>query len=440
MQPANQPPPTTLSRAQATPRETVAGGPTPTVNLAKYPYPYRAMIAICSDLDETPDRRVYYEIVRFLNTTQNTAIGPGVGLEVGNSIFFLMPDDQFSYVGTDDAGRDMVRAIIHSGHIDCLHSYGDHAQTRHHVELILAELDKHACKLKVWVDHSKAPTNFGPDIMQGTGDIVSSPAYHADLTSNYGIHYVWRGRTTSITGQNRAVTTRGLTNILDGRHPFASARTMAKQAVKIWLGRFAHQKWDMHAANRVCRTSTLRDGRLVWEFIRSNPYWGGPGFGDTAAMIAAVLTPKMLHTLLRTEGVCILYTHLGKVRDAQCPFDEPTRLAFGRLAALHRAGKIQVTTTYRLLRYLSVRDHVRFEVSRQAQHMMVFIRSVEDPVIGTYRPTLDDLIGLTFVVNHCDRVSVCLPDGKTAGCDIVRTADMTIASVPWRPLVLQDLS
>ncbi len=440
MQPANRPPTTTLSRAQATARETVTGGPTPTVTLAKYPYPYRAMIAICSDLDETPDRRVYHEIARYLNTTQTTAIGPGVGLEVGNSIFFLMPGDHFSYFGTDDAGRDMVRVMIRSGHIDCLHSYGDHAQTRRHVELILTELDKHGCKLKVWVDHSKAPTNFGPDIMQGTGDIASSPAYHADLTSDYGIHYVWRGRTTSITGQNTALTTGGLTSLLDGRHPFASAETIAKQAVKIWLGRRAHPKWDMHAANRVYRTSKLRDGRLVWEFIRSNPYWGGPGFGDTAVKIAAVLTPKMLRTLLRTEGVCILYTHLGKVRDVQCPFDEGTRLAFGRLAAHHRAGKIQVTTTHRLLRYLSVRDHVRFEVSRQAQHVLISIRSVEDPVIGTYRPTMDDLIGLTFVVAHCDRVTVCLPDGKTVACDVVRTADMTIASVPWRPLLFGAIS
>src|SRR6266852_4375168 len=70
------------------------------VALAKYPYPYRAMMTICSDLDETPDRRVYLEIARFLNTTDTTVMGPGVGLEIGNSIFFLMPGNQFSYFGT----------------------------------------------------------------------------------------------------------------------------------------------------------------------------------------------------------------------------------------------------------------------------------------------------------------------------------------------------
>src|ERR1700682_4590717 len=175
----------------------IAGQPIP-VALANYPYPYRAMIAICSDLDQTPDRSVYHDIAHFLNTTEATSMGPGVGLEVGNSIFFLMPGNQFSYFGTDEAGREMVRAMIHSGHIDCLHSYGDFARTRQDVERVLEELEKYRCQLSVCVDHSKSPTNFGPDIMVGSGDVPTSPAYHADLTLRHGIRHVWRGRTTSI--------------------------------------------------------------------------------------------------------------------------------------------------------------------------------------------------------------------------------------------------
>jgi hypothetical protein len=80
------------------------------VQLRPFPYPYRAMLAICSDLDETPDRHAYWEIMRFLNTTEETTMGPGVGLEVGNSIYFDMPPEQFAYWNTDDAGREMIRA------------------------------------------------------------------------------------------------------------------------------------------------------------------------------------------------------------------------------------------------------------------------------------------------------------------------------------------
>src|SRR5205807_3651475 len=92
------------------------------VELARYPHPYRAMMAICSDLDETPNWNVYREIMRFLNTTEPTPMGLGVGLEVGNSIYFMMPTDQYSYFGTDEFGRAMARSFMHSGHIDCLHS------------------------------------------------------------------------------------------------------------------------------------------------------------------------------------------------------------------------------------------------------------------------------------------------------------------------------
>ncbi len=161
------------------------------VKVLRLPHPYRAMLAICSDLDETPDRRTYWEIARFLNTTDDTRMGPGAGLEVGNSIYFDMPPDQFAYWNTDDAGRDMVRTLIRSGHIDCLHSYGDLATTRAHAGRALDELAGHDCRLPVWVDHSKAVTNFGADIMLGQGDLPASPAYHADLTLAHGVSHTY---------------------------------------------------------------------------------------------------------------------------------------------------------------------------------------------------------------------------------------------------------
>src|SRR5437879_4067835 len=88
------------------------------VQLAKYPYPYRAMMAICSDLDETPNRTTYLEMMRFLNTTEQTSLGQGVGLEAGNSLYFMTPPGQYSYFGTDDIGRELARTLIRSGHID----------------------------------------------------------------------------------------------------------------------------------------------------------------------------------------------------------------------------------------------------------------------------------------------------------------------------------
>lgn len=62
----------------------------PDTSLRALPYPYRAMLAIASDLDETPGIGVYLESMRYLNTRADTPMGPGVGLEVGNSLYFDM--------------------------------------------------------------------------------------------------------------------------------------------------------------------------------------------------------------------------------------------------------------------------------------------------------------------------------------------------------------
>jgi hypothetical protein len=325
----------------------------PSGSVRARPYPYRALLALCSDLDETPDRQVYGETARFLNTTAATTMGPGVGLEVGNSLYFDMPDDQFAYWNTDEQGREMLRALIRSGHLDCLHSYGDLAVSRVHAGRALDELARHGCAISVWVDHSVAPTNFGADIMRGEGDLPASPAYHADLTCSYGVRYVWRGRVTSVIGQD---VPRRLRGIFEPRHPLASLRTLAKEGAKGALARAGRAKYAMHAPNRALREVRLRDGRRAWEFLRSNPYWGAVDGSDTASGLASVLTPGMLQRLTEREGTCILYTHLGKVRDRAEPLPRSTRLALAGLAERQRRGEVLVTTTRRLLDYCRLID------------------------------------------------------------------------------------
>ncbi len=328
------------------------------MNLRKTPYPYRAMLAICSDLDETPDSRTYFEIMRYLNTEQDTVIGSGVGLETGNTIYFNMPSDQFSYWNTDDAGREKVRALIRSGHIDCLHSFGDLATTRNHAGRALDELSRHGCRMEVWVDHAIAPTNFGGDIMAGSGDLPGTEAYHADLSCDFGIRYIWRGRITSVTGQE---TKRRLAGIFHPSRPISSARTLAKEFAKGILGRSEGQKYEMHPVNRISHPAILRDGRPITEFLRMNPFPGGVNLSATADGIAEVLTVEMLDRLVERQGISVLYTHLGKITGHGQPFGEHTRAAFSLLAKYQREGKVLVTTTRRLLGYCALTSRIRTE-------------------------------------------------------------------------------
>jgi hypothetical protein len=372
------------------------------VQLRLVPYPYKAMLAICSDLDETPDKHVYREIMRFLNTTEETAMGPGAGLEVGNSIYFDMPREQFSYWNTDNAGREMVRKLIQSGHIDCLHSYGDLATKREHAAKALDELDRYGCKLEVWIDHGKSPTNFGPDIMQGHGDQPGHQAYHADLTIDYGIKYIWKGRVTSITGQDVPAS---LAGIFVWEHPLNSLQTLLKEAFKIKFARLGNKKYLMHSPNETLRQTVLRDGREVYEFMRCNPHWGGISSCDQGRHIAQVLTEKMLNRLIMRGGMCILYTHLGKIDNPEVPFNQDTVNTFYRLAQAHRQGEILVTTTRRLLGYLCALREVTLDSSMDNEGLCIGINTLARE--NAFRQLCDaDLSGVTIYVSDFNNVRI----------------------------------
>ena len=394
------------------------------------------MLAICSDLDETPDRHVYLESARFLNTTAPTSMGGGVGLEVGNTIYFDMAPDQFAYWNTDDAGREMVRSLIRAGYIDCLHSFGDLATTRAHAARALEDLARHGCRLDVWIDHATAPTNFGSDIMRGSGDVPGSPAYHADLTCDFGVRYVWRGRVTSVIGQG---VRRSLRGIFDRRHPVSAAVTTAKELTKGVLARRGHVKYRAHSENAVTYPAQLRDGRNVIEFLRANPHFNGVSSGDTAAGLPQVLTERFLDRLVAREGFCILYTHLGKVANPREPFGSETRDALRRLAARQNSGDVVVTTTRRLLGYVEATRRIRVAVESGAS-ITIDVALPDTPHEWTGVPS--DLDGLTFYAARPHAVRMLINGRDVTPVLQHNPPDHTgraSVSLPWRRLTFPQI-
>lgn len=387
------------------------------VAVRRFPYPYRAMLAICSDLDETPEAATYFELMRFLNTTEATSMGPGVGLEVGNSIYFDMAPGHFSYWNAADHERVRIRALIQSGHIDVLHSYGDLATTRSHAGRALDELSKHDCQLRVWVDHAVAPTNLGADIMHGHGDEPAHAAYHADLTLAHGIQYVWRGRVTSVIGQDRPFRFKQLISdycpLISVPHSPPARRafiepgvTLVKESAKRILARCGHRKYAMHTLNRLLRPIRLRNGAETREFLRCNPHWGGVSCGDRGDTIHEVLTPRFLDRLVQRGGACILYTHLGKLdRGAdRHRFSPAVVAAFCRLADYHRSGKVLVTTTRRMLDYHRLLPQVQISTAIQGRRRMLRIANEPGPSSGSFRFENQDLAGLTIYVTNSENL------------------------------------
>lgn len=389
------------------------------------PYPYQAMMSICSDLDETPTKAVYLESSRYLNTSENTIMGRGVNLEVGNTIYFDMPKGQFSYWNTDDVGRKSVRELIRSGHIDCIHSFGDLAVNRAQAVLALDELVKHDCFIKVWIDHAIAPTNLDGDIMRGYGDLPGNKAYHADVTLKYGINYVWKGRVTSVIGQS---VPRRLNGIWNTAQPMSSFKTLIKEYVKGINLPLVFKKYDMHGLNRIMKKSVLRNGSKVWEFMRCNPHWGGISSCETAEGIAEVLNEKYLETLVSKKGKSILYTHLGKINAEKEPFDRNTRNAFELLSKYSNKKKVLVATTRRLLDYEALIESIEIDFFEKNNLIEIVIRNVSGE---------QQLDGLSLYVSGEKTIKLIMNDRELTGFEVLNSdiVGKKILVFPWKKLV-----
>ncbi len=401
---------------------------TKNISLRSIPYPYKAMLTICSDLDETPNLSTYLEIARFLNTDEVTRMGEGLSLEVANSIYFNMPQNQFSYWNTDEKGRDIIRILIRSGHIDCLHSYGDLADSRRHAETALEELIKYNCKLKVWVDHAQAPTNLGPDIMRGRGDIPGNKAYHADLTINYGIKYVWIGRVTNMIGQN---VQKNFSGIWTPKHPVASFKTLFKEMAKAILAQAGNKKYAMHHQNKLLRDYKLKDGREVIEFMRSTFHWGGISYDDTAEGLKDIFTQQNLDLLVKRKGVSIIYTHLGKLK-SDLKFSNETISALKLLKRYYEEKKILVTTTYRVLNHVNMLNSIKWSVTQDDNTITILIYTDR---------TMSDLQGLSFSIPSDKPVSVKI-NGKIMDDRFIRGNASTgkrYITLPWQRLEFPSL-
>jgi len=401
------------------------------VSLRKYPYPYRAMLAICSDLDETPNKDIYFETARYLNTTEDTLLGKGVGLEVGNTIYFDMPEHNFSYTNTDDDGRNKIHQLIDSGHIDCLHSFGDFVKNRESIEKYWILIQSGKRNIEVWVDHAQAPTNLDNDIMEGQGAEKGKEAYHSDLTVQSGIlKFIWKGRVTSCVAQNAP---RSYRSIFNFQHSRASLKTIALEFIKGWLARLGNKKYAMHKHNKLLCKSTLIDGTEVNEFMRCNPAWGGVSCFDQARGIHNVLTKKVLDTLVDKEGCSILYSHLGKVHSVAEPFTNETRQAFELLASYQNNHKILTTTTRRLLGYTRTHDELSFTVENIGEQTHIYLSTEYSG---------EDLNGLTWYVDQPEKVSLYV-NKRSFNNVTINQPDITgksSISIKWYQLTFPDIN
>ncbi len=362
------------------------------VELRKFPYPYKAALTICSDLDYTFTMERFLEMQRYFES---------LGLEMGDTFWMYSNTrghisyfDGVTLVKTEDA--EQIRKLVRAGYLDCLHTYGNFQRTggftREKAVAAIEELDKAGMKVDVWVNHGDEynTQNLSKGVASMRGASSGAPEYHVDLTVKYGIKFVWNTEVTDVIGQDRPIRL-DEEGPVGWRDPLATVVTLAKAHLgKKTIGALTRE-------NRLLRPMALDDGTTVYVFRRYGT-WAHGGIAACRDHIGQ-LSSETLDTLVANEGYMIIYSHLGN----GYPWDKEVRSAFQRLARRQSEGHIYVSTTSKLLNYNLAHNGLVWE-SEESPDGSVTIRiaKVKDEVFGDFVPSEADLQGITFYTPNPD--------------------------------------
>lgn len=388
-------------------------------NLRKFPYPYSAMLSLCSDIDDTTleDFKMYHQ---FLNTKGKTPYGEGLGLDVGDSMWLYMADNYRKttkqghgsdavmtyYKGIDISKKnnaDEITNFIKCGWIDSIHTFGDFSTINEKGTFFTRELAINGWKTlkdigfspKVWINHGDRSNkqNFGAAATSSfmsyqQGDNPKSIYYHTDITIANGIKYIWDSRNSNIFGQD---------------YPLFEI--------------------------------SLRDGKKVWGFSRytNNILKGKIDWIWTPRDLHRQLTKNNLDSIVKNKQYSIVAQHFGV--SAGDLFKAENIQALKLLKQFQDDKKILVAKTTRLLDYADAHKYIIYNDVVENGTAYINITGINDPLFGKTIPELDDLRGLTFYTDDAENTVLLLNGNRISKDEIeINPADETgraSVSIKW---------
>ncbi|MBN1154190.1 hypothetical protein JXB12_04645 [candidate division KSB1 bacterium] len=426
-----------------------------TVRLMKFPYPYRAAVTICSDIDGTSFEN-FMIIHEFLNSGKETVLGRGLNLPIGDSFWMYdmdgNPDAAFSYfegyTAKESKYAPYIRDFIKAGVIDVMHSYGNFSEhnkfSREHAIRAINELDRHSIKLGVWTNHGGLTNvqNLGANSV-GYGDVPQSDYYHADLLLEYGVKFYWDSELSLHTNVGQDASSRygdaywhstlygtpieymkyslkGLLSYADELQQIISSRKL-----------IAGKRFNS-LENELIIEEQLRDGSAIHRFKRF-----GQGRYDWSDDLPRLVNIAFLDKLVEKRGYSIVYIHLGdrKIKSDTRPLSRSTVDAFTLLADYYQLGKVWVSNTSTILRYNFIRKNLEWCTRIVDDTLIIDINGLKSPH-KDFVVTSDDIQGISFLcLEGCANIVVQL--NNQVQKDIIEYSDNTgrrIITVPNRDI------
>lgn len=351
------------------------------VSLRKYPYPYRAALAVLTDACQMSAARF----------DQVNAFAASLGIKVSGSFFcYSVEPETVEFAALRDSNRDLGR--LKGGSFDTLHSYGNFNGRGGFVRAMAVQaverLEREGIRVKIWTNHGDRFNTQNLLHEKAGGDVPGSPAYHSDLLERLGVRFAWNYELTHVPGQDRALSLAEYYRTAGGKRLWRAVLIPAAVAADI-LPEFEIVVRTIavragivpYRGNELLRRQRLRDGRWVYVFRRYGD-WKADRLPDLDRLLDSAALSR-----LRGKGGCsVLYTHFGKG-------DWGGLDAFRRLKCLQDSGDVWVPRAVQLLEYAALRRELRWTVHVRGQQLTLRIGTA-----GPRVPAPEELWGLTFYV------------------------------------------
>lgn len=402
------------------------------------PFPYTSALGLTVSPGEGLTLERYLEALKFLTTTENTALGEGLGLEVGGAYIFYPPSPEwtayFNPPGPEGGTvRQIYGALIRSRTVDVLESFGmDEDFSREMAASALETLTTQGLTISTWADRFKSPDNLS--LSGGRGGQPNRLAYHLDLTAQAGLRFFWLGRTTPLLGQDTEISNQTFFSLYQPNRTIASSLEIMLAFGRHLGSVLTGSETDPIRNNRLLGPVTFRDGRKGMEYIRYLPS------STEAVDLASQLGGNRLDKLQDLGGRIVVTSRLTPTGSGNL-FSPADLEILGKLKAANNDGRLLVTSTSRLLTLAASQNAVRWKVEEKDGEVLITIHEMDDPVSGPRPPDLAELAGLTFYVQDSTKARIFLEEHEV---EVVRnlldeTGHESI-SLPWPRHRFPDLN
>nr|WP_320013631.1 hypothetical protein [uncultured Desulfobacter sp.] len=339
------------------------------LSLLAYPPPYQCWLTLSNDPDDTTVEN-WKEL--------HEVIWENLGLPFSDS-FFLR---SFSELTPGEVNLIDNPYLISAHPVDTLHGWGNYFYSRtkrfsrdEAIEAIDILL-KTGIRPLVWTDHASMSGNIlhnslgkmQPKVVTATGHSFDNLEYSTDLVRKLGICYIWNGTLEwNIIGQDRNLCRRLWYKESRKWQKNWKRRlfTFADQCLSP-CSEYLNPKLFSYRSknNRQYAKITFPDGISFYTFIR----YGSWELADIRGL-GKVICPNMLTSLVKSQGTAVIYTHLGKSlsKDTgpnEFKVPEKTKENLKYLKEVYEKGKVNISSTSRLLDYLVLRDHAQIKENK----------------------------------------------------------------------------